>query len=119
MVGILWFELGGEGQVEVIRWIKAKLENQGIAKAYLVDPYLGSNALQRVIARQGNENIALTIVGIPPAELIPDGCGRCRRRPAIIWTSLVATANEWSERLCGQISNLAHSARGEGANKRP
>jgi hypothetical protein len=34
-----WFERGAEGQLEVIRWIKKKLEQPGLAKAYLVDPF--------------------------------------------------------------------------------
>lgn len=66
----LWFE-GVDGQIAVIRWIKVKLEEPKTASAYLVDPFLGSEALQRVIARQGHENITLTIL-ISPGDVDPD-----------------------------------------------
>jgi hypothetical protein len=38
----LWFERSGEGQVDVIRWVKEKVEKPGTRHAYLVDPYLGT-----------------------------------------------------------------------------
>ncbi|HKN73407.1 MAG TPA: VPA1262 family N-terminal domain-containing protein [Terriglobales bacterium] len=111
----VWFELGGEGQIEVIRWIKSKIEKPGIAEAYLADPYLGSNALQRVIARQGNENIALTIV-VSPGGLDPDADVVDAKATGDHLDKLVAIAKEWSERLCGQIS-ICHIRRGEGAKQ--
>ena len=66
-----WFERGGEGQIDVIRWIKTKIESPGTTRAYLIDPYLGSDALKRVIARQGHENVALTVV-VSPGRIDPD-----------------------------------------------
>lgn len=111
----VWVELGGEGQIEVIRWIKSKIETPGIAKAYLVDPYLGSNALERVIARQGNERIELTIV-VSPGGFDPDADAVDAKATGDHLNKLVATANEWSERLCGQIS-IIHIRRGEGARQ--
>jgi hypothetical protein len=111
----VWFELGGEGQIEVIRWIKNKIEKPGITKAYLADPYLGSNALQRVIARQGNENIALTIL-VSPGGIDPDADAVDAKATGNHLDKLVAAAKEWSERLCGQIS-IWHIRRGEGAKQ--
>jgi hypothetical protein len=43
----VWFESGGTSQLEVIRWIKARLEQPGTLKGYLVDPFLDSQALER------------------------------------------------------------------------
>jgi hypothetical protein len=111
----VWFDRGGDGQVEVIRWIKAKIEKPGISKAYLVDPYLGSNALQRVIARQGNENIALTIV-VSPGGIDPDADALDTKATDNYLTKLVAAANQWSDRLCGQIS-IINIQRGEGTKQ--
>jgi hypothetical protein len=111
----VWFERGGEGQIEVIRWIKAKIEEPGISKAYLVDPYLGSNALQRVIARQGNEKIALTIV-VSPGGIDPDADAPDTKATDNSLTKLLASANEWSDRLCGQIS-IINIQRGEGTKQ--
>jgi hypothetical protein len=111
----MWFEHGGEGQVEVITWIKKKLEKPGIVKAYIVDPFLGSNALQRVIARQGNENISLSIL-VSPGKVDPDADVVDAKATSSYLEKLVALANDWSERLCGQISIL-HIKRGEGAKQ--
>jgi hypothetical protein len=111
----MWFEFGGEGQIEVIRWVKGKLEQPGISKAYLVDPYLGSNALQRVIARQGNENITLTIL-VSPGGIDPDANTVDAKATSSYLDRLVTTANEWSGRLCGLIS-IVHIRRGEGAKQ--
>jgi hypothetical protein len=108
----VWFERGGEGQIEVVRWIKKRIEKPGIAKAYLVDPYLGSNALQRVIARQGNEKISLTIV-VSPGGIDPDAPELDTKATDDYLHKLVAAADEWSERLCGQIS-IINIQRGEG-----
>jgi hypothetical protein len=99
---MLWFERGGNGQLGAIRWIKEQLEKPGISKAYLVDPFLGTDALQRVIARQGNENIELKIL-ISPARVDPDAEeldviaveDHCKK--------LVDAANEWADKLCGDI----------------
>lgn len=111
----MWFERGREGQIEVIRWIKAKIEKPGISKAYLVDPFLGSEALQRVIARQGNEKIALTIV-VSPGGVDPDADALDTKATDNYLTKLLAAANEWSDRLCGQIS-IINIQRGEGSKQ--
>jgi hypothetical protein len=107
-----WFELGRDGQVEVIRWIKGKLERPGITKAYLVDPYLGSEALQRVIARQGHENVELTIL-VSPGKRDPDADEADVEATSDYLAKLVGTANEWSDRLCGRVS-IVHIRRGDG-----
>jgi hypothetical protein len=60
----LWFEKGGEEQIEVIRWIKGKLEAPGTTSAYLVDPFLGSEALQRVCFSRHD------IVPLPPRRFV-------------------------------------------------
>jgi hypothetical protein len=111
----VWFERGGEGQIEVIRWIKAKIERPGTTNAYLIDPYLGSDALKRVIARQGHENVALTIV-VSPGRIDPDADEVDTKATADHLAKLVATADEWAERLCGRIS-IIHIRRGEGAKQ--
>jgi len=110
-----WFESGADSQIEVIRWIKTKLEKPGITKAFLVDPFLGSEALQRVIARQGNENIALTIL-VSPGGTNPDADTVNEKDSGDHLGKLVATAEEWSDRLCGQIS-IIHIQRGDGAKQ--
>jgi hypothetical protein len=111
----VWFERGAEGQIDVIRWIKAKIERPGTTSAYLIDPYLGSDALKRVIARQGHENVDLTIV-VSPGRIDPDADEVDTKATADHLAKLVATADEWAERLCGQIS-IIHIRRGEGAKQ--
>jgi Type I restriction modification DNA specificity domain len=110
-----WFEPGAESQIAVIRWIKTKLEKPGISRAYLADPFLGSEALQRVIARQGNEKITLTIL-VSPRGINPDADTVDEKDSGDHLGKLVATANEWSDRLCGQIS-IIHIRRGDGAKQ--
>jgi hypothetical protein len=46
-----WFNSGPEPQMEVIRWIKDRLEGATIRAAFLADPFLGEAALGRVITR--------------------------------------------------------------------
>jgi hypothetical protein len=111
----VWFDRGVEGQLEVIRWIKAKIENPGTRHAYLVDPYLGSEALQRVIARQGHENVTLTIV-VSPRGSNPDSDDVDARATSDHLSKLVATANEWADRLCGRIS-IVNIQRGAGTKQ--
>jgi hypothetical protein len=110
----LWFERGTEGQLAVIRWMKDRLEAPKIAHAYLVDPFLGSEALQRVIARQGRENINLKIL-ISPGDVDPDAeeTDAKAATDSSHANKLVATANEWSDRLCGDIS-IIDVQRGDG-----
>lgn len=111
----VWFERDSEGQIAVIRWIKSKLEKPGVAKAFLVDPFLGSEALQRVIARQGNENINLTIL-ISPGDVDPDAESLDAKATEKHAGKLAATANEWSSRLCGQVS-IIDVQRGDGTRQ--
>ena len=108
----LWFERGTEGQLAVIRWMKDRLETPTIAHAYLVDPFLGSEALQRVIARQGRENINLKIL-ISPGDVDPDAEDTEAKATGSHSSKLLATANEWSDRLCGDIS-IIDVRRGDG-----
>lgn len=48
-----FFRSGSEPQVDVIRWIKEQFERGDVAESFLIDPYLGSQALERVIIRHG------------------------------------------------------------------
>jgi hypothetical protein len=107
----VWIERGGEGQIDVIRWIKTKIERPGATSAYLIDPYLGSDALRRVIARQGHENMALTIV-VSPGGINPDANELDVKATDDHLATLRAAADEWADRLCGQIS-IIHIRRGE------
>jgi hypothetical protein len=105
-----WLERGAGTQIDVIRWIKEKLEKPGLRHAYLVDPFLGSEALQRVIARQGNENIDLTIL-VSPGRVNPDAEIPDSEAVDNHLGKLVNIANAWSERLCGNIA-IVHVKRG-------
>jgi len=111
----IWFERGLESQIEVIRWIKKKIERPGVRKAYLIDPYLGSEALKRVVARQGNETAELFIV-VSPGDIDPDA--DTVEKPAIsdYLAKLVSTATEWASKLAGQIS-VVHIKRGDGSRQ--
>lgn len=111
----IWFERGVESQVEVIRWIKKKIELPGLRKAYLIDPYLGSEALKRVVARQGNETAELFIV-VSPGDIDPDA--DTVEQPAVsdYLAKLATTAIEWASRLVGQIS-IVHIKRGNGSRQ--
>lgn len=98
----LWFERV-DGQLEVIRWIKARLEDPKVGAAYLVDPFLGSDALRRVVARQGREDIRLTIL-ISPGSVDPDAEQVDIDASESHVEKLKAAAGELSELLCGDIS---------------
>jgi hypothetical protein len=78
----------------------------------LVDPFLGSEALQRVIARQRHENIDLTIL-ISPGDVNPDAENPDTKAVESHSKKLVDTANEWSDRLRGKIS-IVDVQRGDG-----
>lgn len=110
-----WFERGGEGQIDVIRWMKTKIENPATKHAYLVDPYLGSDALRRVIARQGHENVALTVL-VSPGGINPDADVANTKATDDYLAKLVTTAEEWAKNLCGRIS-IIHVQRGDGARQ--
>jgi hypothetical protein len=110
-----WFRSSGEHQVEVIRWIKAKLEQPGVVSAFLVDPYLGSEAFRRIIIRQGNETISLAVF-VSPGGADPDADTVDTPAAARHLDKLVATAEEFSKQLCGRIS-VYHVKRGEGGKQ--
>lgn len=107
-----WLRSSGEDQIEVIRWIKGKLEQPGIVSAFLIDPYLGSDAFRRIILRQGNQTIRLSIV-VSPGGVNPDADTVDVRAESSHLDKLIATANDFTEQLCGQIS-VHHVKRGEG-----
>ena len=111
----VWLQRGNDSQIGAIRWIKDKLEKPGLSHAYLVDPFLGSDALQRVIARQGNENINLTIL-VSPGRVNPDADAPDTEAVDDHLSKLVAVANAWSDRLCGNI-RIVHLKRGEVARQ--
>ncbi|CAB3806541.1 VPA1262 family N-terminal domain-containing protein [Pararobbsia alpina] len=109
----VWFERGAEGQLEVIRWIKKKIEQPGMARAYLVDPYLGSDSLKRVVARQGNETAELFIV-VSPGDIDPDADTAAATANSNYLAKLTNTATEWAPKLAGQVS-IVHVKRGNGS----
>jgi hypothetical protein len=110
-----WFRSSGEHQVEVIRWMKAKMEEPGVVSAFLVDPYLGSEAFRRIIIRQGNETISLAIL-VSPGGADPDAEAMDVPAAASHLDKLVATAKEFSAQLCGRIS-VHHVKRGDGSKQ--
>lgn len=111
----IWFERGVDGQLEVIRWIKKKIEQPGITKAYLFDPYLGSEALKRVVARQGNETAELFIV-VSPGDIDPDADRTEKTATSDYLAKLTCTAREWADKLVGRIS-VVHIKRGDGSSQ--
>jgi hypothetical protein len=106
-----WFDRSPDSQINVIRWIKTKLEQPNVRNAYLLDPFLSSDALRRVILRQGNENIDLTLL-VSPGRVDPDADTVDVEAIENHIRKLVNVANEWSEQLCGNIS-IIHIKRGE------
>ncbi|SDT08201.1 VPA1262 family N-terminal domain-containing protein [Bradyrhizobium canariense] len=110
-----WLRSSGEDQVEVIRWMKAKLEQPGVVRAFLVDPYLGSDAFRRIIIRHGNETISLVVL-VSPGGADPDADTVDTPAAASHLDKLVVTAKEFSEQLCGRIS-VYHVKRGDGAKQ--
>lgn len=111
----VWFEKGVESQVEVIRWIKKKIEQPGVTTAYLIDPYLGSEAVKRVIARQGNETAELLIL-VSPGDINPDAAKASTTNKKTYLESLKSTLNEWAPQLTGSIS-VVHIKRGNGSEQ--
>jgi hypothetical protein len=111
----IWFGSGGDNQLAAIRWIKARLEQPGTVQGFLMDPFLGRDALERVVLRQGNQGIALKILvspsksGLAAASRDPDPLGK-------YLTDLVETAARWSSQLCGEVS-MYHIKRGEGTSQ--
>jgi hypothetical protein len=111
----VWFERGAEGQLEVIRWIKKKVEQPGLAKAYLVDPYLGSDSLKRVVARQGNETAELFII-VSPGKVDPDADTAASTAGSDYLAKLTSTATEWAPKLAGRVS-IVHIKHGNGSEQ--
>lgn len=112
-----FFPAGINSQVAVIRWLKEHIEASNTTKAFLIDPYLGSQAFERVVLRQGHENVELTIV-VSPADVDPDATNldaRCSQPGGHIDT-LVRCADSHASRLCGEIS-LVHVRRGGGTRQ--
>ena len=110
-----WFERDSEEQIAVIRWIKSKFENPNSKKAFLVDPFLGNDALQRVIIRQGNENIELTIL-ISPGDVDPDAEEADTKATSSHRDKLARSATELSEKLCGTLT-IFDIQRGDGSRQ--
>jgi hypothetical protein len=111
----IWFEQGVESQIEVIRWIKKKIEQPGVTTAYLVDPYLGSEAVKRVVARQGNETAELLIL-VSPGDIDPDAEKANTSNKSNYLENLKSTMNEWAHQLAGRIS-VVHIKRGNGSEQ--
>ena len=111
----IWFEQGVESQIEVIRWIKNKIEQPGVTTAYLVDPYLGSEAVKRVVARQGNETTELLIL-VSPGDIDPDAEKSNTSNKNTYLEKLKSTMNEWAHQLAGRIS-VMHIKRGNGSEQ--
>jgi len=111
----IWFEQGVESQIEVIRWIKKKIEHPRVTTAYLVDPYLGSEAVKRVVARQGNET-AEVIILVSPGNIDPDAEKANTSNKSNYLENLKSTMNEWAHQLAGRIS-VVHIKRGNGSEQ--
>lgn len=111
-----FFPASPHSQIEVIRWIKQCIESPDVAEAFLIDPYLGSEALQRVVLRQGNESVKLTIV-VSPADVDPDADSldtTCT--PGRHVENLIRTADALTGALCGDIE-IIHLQRGGGTRQ--
>nr|WP_312448391.1 VPA1262 family N-terminal domain-containing protein [Brevundimonas naejangsanensis] len=106
-----FFEAGHQSQVEVIRWIKSQLENTDVEEAFLLDPYLGRPAMERVILRNGSESLKLTLM-VSPGAVDPDA----EKMDAIVGSGLhvqglVAAAEALKSQLCGEVE-IVHVERG-------
>ncbi|CAB3682052.1 hypothetical protein R8871_02567 [Paraburkholderia graminis C4D1M] len=111
----IWFDRGSAGQVDVIRWIKKRIEQPGLVKAFLVDPYLGSDALKRVVARHGNQTAELFIV-VSPGNIDPDADAAAAKSANDYLPKLASAATEWATKLAGKIS-VVHIKRGNGSRQ--
>lgn len=111
-----FFRAGIEPQLEVIRWLKEHMEAPGTTEAFLVDPYLGSQAFERVVLRQGNENVKLTVV-VSPGNVDPDAVDLDTKVVANSHIDeLVRMAERHASKLCGNIT-LIHVKRGGGVRQ--
>lgn len=111
-----FFPASPHSQLEVIRSIKQCIESPDVAETFLIDPYLGSKALQRVVLQQGNESVKLTIV-VSPAGVDPDADSLdATCAPGRHVENLVRTADALSGALCGDIE-IIHLQRGGGTRQ--
>lgn len=113
---VRWFDNSSGNQAEVVRYIKRLLEDASVDRAILVDPFLGNNAFERVVIRQGREDLRLTVL-ISPGDVDPeaerlDAPGRSERHIARLRASLEG----FQDRTCGEV-RLVHLRRGEGAGQ--
>lgn len=114
----VWFERGIDGQLEVIRWIKKKIEQPSVSEAYLVDPFLGSEAFSRVVVRQGNQSAVLNII-VSPGRKNPDSDSIDDTEANGVsdyLEKLKSTASSLDEKLAGKIS-VFNIKRGGGAKQ--
>ncbi len=111
-----FFPAGVASQVEVIRWIKRKFESPQVKEAFLVDPFLGTEALKRVLLRQGNESVKLTVV-VSPGNVDPDAAVTdTTTTPGKHVDDLVSAADALAGELCGDIE-IVHVQRGGGSRQ--
>ena len=110
-----FFPASSDAQLEVIRWIKDRLERPQTKRAFLVDPYLGTDALGRIVLRQGNESLELMIM-VSPGGVDPDADGMDAHTDGNYVDRLIAAANRVSDALCGDI-RIVHVRRGSGAKQ--
>jgi hypothetical protein len=111
-----FFPAGVDAQVDVIRWIKTKMESPNVREAFLIDPFLGADALRRVVVRQGNESVKLTIL-VSPGNIAPDAATTdVTTSPGQHVDDLVETARSLADELCGEIE-IFHVQRGVGTRQ--
>ncbi|MFJ5384278.1 VPA1262 family N-terminal domain-containing protein [Pectobacterium sp. CHL-2024] len=106
-----FFPASQESQLDVIRWIKQCIEKPEITEVFLVDPYLGNDALERVLIRQGNESVKMTIL-VSPGNIDPDAEALdTSSTPGHHVQNLVKKASSLADKLCGEIE-IFHVKRG-------
>jgi hypothetical protein len=76
---------------------------------------LGSEALKRVVARQGNETAELWIV-VSPGNIDPDADATATTGGNEYLAKLIRAATDWAEKLAGRIS-VVHVKRGDGSRQ--
>lgn len=113
---VRWFENSANNQADVVRYLKLLLEDPDVERAVLADPYLGRDAFERVVVRQGRQDLELTIL-VSPANVDPDsedldapGAEGAHIR------KLRASLESFADRTCGEL-RLIHLRRGEGSKQ--
>lgn len=66
-----WFERTISEELEVIRWLRERIEDPSIARSILADPFLGSDAFARMLVRIGSDMASLTVL-VSPGNFDPD-----------------------------------------------